>query len=90
MMTLMTAYSELAIAWRERNPDNHASEEVADRIRHALKGMHSDNTMSDGDEVHAVERALAFFEDMLKPKLFKDYSPNKNEKDNGRIEPEYK
>lgn len=30
MMTLMTSYSELAIAWREINPSNNASEEVAE------------------------------------------------------------
>lgn len=41
MMTLMTSFSELAKAWRELDPDDHDSEELADRIRGTLMGMHS-------------------------------------------------
>lgn len=38
--------------------------------------MHSDNTMDDGDEVRAVEKALQFFEEVLKPQLSADHSGN--------------
>lgn len=76
MMTVITAFGAVAERWRDTNPDEQASEELAEHIRRALKGIHSDNTLSDAEELRAVETSLAVFEAMLKPQLFVGYTGN--------------
>lgn len=76
MMTIITAYDAVAERWRETNPEDQASEELAEHIRRKLKGLHSENTMSDAEEVRVVETSLAVFEAMLKPQLFVGYTGN--------------
>lgn len=80
-IALVTAYRSLAASWRSLGPSPQAFDDLVAETRRALKGIHSENSMSDADEIAAVETALALFDQELKPMLVIDGSRSASDLD---------
>lgn len=85
-MTLITAYRSLAASWHSLGPSAEALDDLVADTRRNLKSMHSEHTMSDADEIAAVEIGLTFFDQVLKPEFLVDTSRDAPDLDPGRAE----